>query len=183
MRLFVAVDLDENLRARVDPLLSRLSALQGVKAVERENLHTTLIFLGEVEESKVKEIISALSSVRFTPFEISLKGVGKFPERGDARVVWIGIEDNGKLVELAEKVYIELKKLGFKRDKDFVAHVTVARVKRRNKEIEKVVKEFENADFGKMIVGNFKLKQSILKPSGPVYRDVEVFGCDERGSE
>ncbi|MFN3383965.1 MAG: RNA 2',3'-cyclic phosphodiesterase [Archaeoglobaceae archaeon] len=183
MRLFVAVDVDENSKTRIDPLISRLSTLQGVKAVERENLHTTLIFLGEVEESKVKEIRSALSGVRFTPFEISLKGVGKFPEKGDARVVWIGIEDNGKLVELAEKVYSELKKLGFKRDKEFVAHITVARVKRRNKDVEKVVKEFENADFGKMIVENFKLKQSILKSSGPVYRDVEVFGCDKRDSK
>ncbi|MEM0202357.1 MAG: RNA 2',3'-cyclic phosphodiesterase [Archaeoglobaceae archaeon] len=183
MRLFVAVDVDEALKPRIDPLLSKLSALQGVKAVERENLHTTLIFLGEVEESRVKEISSALSNVRFKPFEISLVGVGKFPERGDARVVWIGIEDKGKLVELAEGVYAELKKLGFKRDKEFVAHITVARVKRRNKEVDRVVKEFENSEFGKMVVGDFKLKQSILKPSGPVYRDVEVFRCDEGDPE
>lgn len=178
MRLFVAVDIDEAIKARIDPLLSKLSALQGVKAVEKENLHTTLIFLGEVEDSKVKEISSALSKVRFKPFEVDLKGVGKFPERGDARVVWIGIEDNGNLVELAENVYRELKKLGFKRDKEFVAHVTVARVKRRNKDVEKVVREFESSDFGKMTVRDFRLKQSILKPSGPVYKDVEVFRCD-----
>mgnify|MGYP001772558250 CR=1 FL=1 len=178
MRLFVAVDVDEAIKSRIDPLLSKLSALQGVKAVERENLHTTLIFLGEVEEGRVKDITSALSSIRFKPFEISLAGVGKFPERGEARVVWIGIVENGELSELAEKVYSELRKLGFKRDKDFIAHVTVARVKRRNKEVEKIIKEFEKAEFGKMLVKEFKLKQSILKPSGPVYRDVEVFGCD-----
>lgn len=178
MRLFVAVDLDEDLKAKIAPLISKLSVLQGVKVVERENLHTTLFFLGEVEEGKLWHIRSALSNVRFKPFEISLVGVGKFPEKGDARVVWVGIVENGELVELAEKVYVELKKLGFKRDKDFVAHVTVARVKRRNKEVEKIVKEFENAEFGKMIVKEFKLKQSILKPSGPVYRDVEVFRCD-----
>lgn len=183
MRLFVAVDVEEMLKERIDPVLLKLSVLQGVKIVERENLHTTLFFLGEVSESEVKNVILALSKVRFAPFEVNLRRVGKFPEKGDARVVWIGIEDGGNLTKLAEKVYEELKKLGFKRDKDFVAHVTVARVKRRNKEVEKIVKEFENADFGKMVVENFKLKQSILKPSGPVYRNVEVFRCcNERNS-
>lgn len=184
MRLFVAVDVDEALKNRIDPLISKLSELQGVKTVERENLHTTLIFLGEVEENRLAEIKSALFRVKFNSFEIDIKKVGKFPKRGDARVVWIGIEDNGKLTELAENVYKELKKLGFQRDKEFVAHITVARVKRKNKEVDKIVKEFQNAEFGRMVVKDFRLKQSILKPTGPLYRDVEVFrGGDDRSSE
>ncbi|TDA29039.1 MAG: RNA 2',3'-cyclic phosphodiesterase [Archaeoglobi archaeon] len=175
MRLFVAVDIDEEVKKNIEPLLLKLSKLQGVKPVERENLHVTLMFLGEVDESRLDEIGSALSKVRFSPFRISLKGVGKFPERGDARVVWIGIEKEDDIRELAEKVYSELKRLGFRRDKEFVAHLTVARVKRKNREIEGVIKEFEENDFGEMLVRNFKLKQSILKPTGPVYKDVRIF--------
>ncbi|MEM4524411.1 MAG: 2'-5' RNA ligase family protein, partial [Archaeoglobaceae archaeon] len=59
--------------------------------------------------------------------------------------------------------------------KDFVAHVTVARVKKRNKEIDSVIREFEDKDFGEMLVKDFRLKQSILKPTGPIYKDVHVF--------
>uniref|UniRef100_A0A7J2TIA4 RNA 2',3'-cyclic phosphodiesterase n=1 Tax=Archaeoglobus fulgidus TaxID=2234 RepID=A0A7J2TIA4_ARCFL len=175
MRLFVAVDVDEEVRKKIDPLLLRLSKIQGLKAVERENLHVTLMFLGEVNELRVGEIKSALERVKFSPFKINLKGVGKFPERGDARVIWIGVERDEELRELAEKVYSELKKLGFKRDKDFVAHLTVARLKKRNREVEKVIEEFRNVEFGEMLVKDFRLKQSILKPTGPIYKDVHVF--------
>ncbi|MEM0351074.1 MAG: RNA 2',3'-cyclic phosphodiesterase [Archaeoglobaceae archaeon] len=175
MRLFVAVDMDEGVKKNLEPLLSRLSAIQGLKVVEKENLHITLMFLGEVEESRIEKLKEALTRVKFSPFKIHLKKVGRFPEKGDVRVIWVGIENEDEIRELAEKVYSELKKLGFKRDKDFVAHVTVARVKKRNKEIDSVIREFEDKDFGEMLVKDFRLKQSILKPTGPIYKDVHVF--------
>ncbi|MDW7990019.1 MAG: RNA 2',3'-cyclic phosphodiesterase [Archaeoglobaceae archaeon] len=175
MRLFIAVDVDEEIKKKIDPLLLELSKIQGLKVVKRENLHTTLMFLGEVEDIKLEELKATLSKISFNPFKISLRRVGKFPEKGDTRVIWIGIEDSGNLRELAEKIYLELKKLSFKRDKEFVAHITVARVKRRNKEVEKILKEYGDIYFGDMLVKNFKLKQSILKTAGPVYIDVGVF--------
>jgi len=177
MRLFVAVDMDEKIRENFSPLLSRLSQLRGLKAVEKENLHTTLMFLGEVPESKLKDIETALSKVEFEPFRIKLRGLGKFPKKGEPRVLWVAI-DEGKeeMIRLAESVYLALKKLGFERDKDFEAHITVARVKRKIPELEKVLEDFREENFGEMLVKDFRLKQSILKPSGPVYKDIFVFG-------
>lgn len=177
MRLFVAVDMDEKIKENLSTLLRELSHLKGLKAVEKENLHTTLMFLGEVPDAKLGDIQNALSRVEFESFKISLKGIGRFPNRGDPRVIWIAIaEGRDKMVRLADSVYSELRKLGFERDKAFEAHITVARVKRKIPELNKIMEDFKNADFGEMTVRDFKLKQSILKPSGPLYKDVCIFG-------
>lgn len=176
MRLFVAVDLDEKIRDSIYKVAERLSKLSGLKLVEKENLHITLMFLGEVSEAKVDLIKEKLSEIKFDPFEISFKGIGFFPPKGNPRVVWIGIENGeDKLKYLANEVSEKLKKLGFKRDKEFSAHVTIARVKRRVSGLKELLSEFENEVFGSMVVDKFKLKRSILKHTGPIYTDIEVF--------
>ncbi|MCS7144357.1 MAG: RNA 2',3'-cyclic phosphodiesterase [Archaeoglobaceae archaeon] len=177
MRLFVAVDMDEKIKENLLPLLEKLSKFKGLKTVERENLHATLMFLGEVPDAKLTEIQTALSKIEFKNFRISLNGVEKFPKKGDPRVVWVAIEEGrDKMIQLAESVYFALKKLGFERDKAFEAHVTVARIKRKIPELDNTLGEFRNVNFGEMDVKDFRLKQSTLKPSGPVYKDVYVFG-------
>ncbi len=175
MRLFVAVDISDELRERIAPVLSQAAKIPGLKAVERENLHITLLFLGEVAERRVAAIEEELSKVAFEPFTIRLRGVGAFPSPASPRVVWVGVDDAGELRKLADDVYAKLRKLGFKRDKEFSAHVTVARVKRRNEDVKRLIESFANEDFGEMVVESFSLKRSILRPQGPIYKDVAVF--------
>jgi 2'-5' RNA ligase len=176
MRLFVAVDLDEKIREKISKVCERVSSFQGIKPVEKENLHITLMFLGEVNEARVEKIREMLSSIEFDPFKIGFRGIGFFPKKGAARVVWVGIsEGEVELRNLANEVASKLRKLGFKRDKEFTAHTTVARIKKKVDNLREALIDFENYDFGSMIVESFKLKQSILRPSGPIYRDVEIF--------
>lgn len=176
MRLFVAVDVDESIRESVKPVLDELSALSGVKAVEPENLHITLLFLGEVEESRVGEIEESLSKIEFEPFNLAFQSMGAFPNPKSPKVVWIEVKEDGKLKILANEVYKSLKRLGFQRDKEFSAHLTVARVKRRNPKVVDLIRQYSSDNFGEMVLKNFKLKQSILTPKGPIYKDLRVFG-------
>ncbi len=175
MRLFIAVDVDDSIREKIKPLLSELSRINGVKAVEPENLHITLLFLGEVGESRVSQIEERLSEVKFEPFKISFEGVGAFPNVNSPRVVWIGVRESGELTNLANDVYEKLKKLGFRRDKEFKAHLTIGRVKRKNPEVSDVIRKHSSESFGEMEVKSFSLKQSILTPKGPIYKDLRVF--------
>ncbi len=177
MRLFVAVDLDDSVRENVSRFSSKLAGLSGIKAVEKENLHITLQFLGEVDERRVELIKDELSKIKFEPFKIKLARVGGFPSAASPRVVWVDVvEGKEELTKLANEVSSRLKRLGFRRDKDFVAHVTVARVKRKNPMLKDVVSEFAKEEFGEMVVDKIKLKQSILRRQGPIYKDVGVFG-------
>lgn len=176
MRLFVAVDLSEDVRERIEKVLKVFKDFKGVKPVEKENLHITLMFLGEVPDRRVEVVRESLKGIRFEPFKIRLKGLGNF----NYRVFWVGVvEGNDYLSILAKEVENSLKRIGFKRDKDFVAHATVARVKRLNPDdrtrLEKSLESFKDFEFGEMVVDSFKLKKSTLTPKGPIYEDLEVY--------
>ncbi len=181
MRLFVAVDIDEELRQKFVPLLKLLSSFKGIKAVEPENLHITIKFLGEVNESNAERIKRELEKIEFSPFEIEFSGIGFFPNPNYMRVVWVGAKSEG-IYRLADEVEKRMKNIGFKKDKDFKAHLTVGRIKRIDQAGKtRLLGELEeyNRDFGSMIVKNFKLKKSTLTPQGPIYQDVAVYGEEE----
>lgn len=82
MRLFIAVDLSEELREKIAPILKTISELNGVKAVERENLHITLKFLGEVREERLPAIVEALKKSNSSRSRSTSKVSGFFPTIG-----------------------------------------------------------------------------------------------------
>lgn len=105
MRVFVAIRLPETVSRSVGELVSALRAdLPAARWVRPENLHLTLAFLGEVEEGVVGGLTRALrSGCRAVPaFEAQLGSAGTFPERGRARVAWIGLGPESAL-ERAER--------------------------------------------------------------------------------
>ena len=179
MRLFIAIDVSEQVRKSLKPVLSALSRYKGVKAVEPENVHVTLQFLGEVPEARVGVISDRLERVAgdFEPFSVRLGKLGFFPNQQKLRVVWVGVESAGEsLKSLANAVRGEMKKLGYRDDKDFVAHMTLARVKKITpQDKRRLLEELGSLDFeGEWVVKDFKLKQSRLTPKGPIYSDVSV---------
>ncbi|AIY90223.1 RNA 2',3'-cyclic phosphodiesterase [Geoglobus acetivorans] len=178
MRLFVAIDISEDIRKELLPLLSLLSNYRGIKPVEPENLHITLKFLGEVNDAKAELIRERLRQIQFEPFEIRFGGIGFFPNSNYIRVIWVGVE-GAEIYGLAKNVEDSMKRLGFRKDKDFRAHLTVGRVKRIGpQDRAKLLKELEaySREYGEMVVDKFSLKKSTLTPRGPIYEDVEVFG-------
>ncbi|RUM34388.1 MAG: RNA 2',3'-cyclic phosphodiesterase [Archaeoglobus sp.] len=181
MRLFIAVDVDDNIRENLKPVLKTLVNYRGVKTVEPENIHITIQFLGEVPESKVSAITDKLSNVaeKFEPFTAKLEGIGFFPNRGKIRVVWAGIISD-EIVRLAKAVRKEMMKLGFREDKEFIAHATLARIKKISpSDRDRILKELDSFDVGgEWVIRDFKLKQSRLTPRGPIYTDVSVHRFD-----
>lgn len=145
------------------------------KFVEPYNLHFTIKFLGEINHQLVEKIKALLTPVfnDFEPFEIFLKGLGVFPNKNFIRVIWIGVENKEKFVSLAKKVDNKLSELGFEKEKDYVPHLTIARVKRKpDKDFIKLINELENIEIGKIIVNNVVLYESKLYPTGPVYKEL-----------
>ncbi len=180
MRLFVAVDLSDDIRDKLYSVIRRIEGFRGIKTVERENIHITLMFLGDVKDRNVEIVRERLREVEMRRFKIRLRGIGFFPSRDNIRVIWAGVEDGkDELKMLADKIERNLKKLGFKRDKEFVAHATIARAKRldlgNRLKILRILEEFSDKEFGIMDVEDFRLKKSTLTPKGPIYEDLEVY--------
>jgi len=174
MRIFVAVEISNN------DVLDSIKKIQNeinivAKPVNLENLHFTLQFLGEITDEISKKIIDALNTIEFSSFKINLKGVGAFPKPKFARVIWIGVDENGgnMLIQLAKKVEKVLKPLGFSPDKPFKPHITIFRIKKKVGDITKELDDQKMADFGIQEITSFKLKKSELTSTGPIYSDLE----------
>lgn len=98
--------------------------------VRSENLHLTFAFLGEVEEAVLPRLSRNLREKleQGRGFSGRFSGVGAFPPAGKVRVVWIGLEPEAKLEQLAALVRAALSAAEAPFDeKAFRAHVTLAR--------------------------------------------------------
>ena len=175
IRSFVSVDLeDEKILTQVESIVASLSSLGGdLKPVERENIHLTLKFLGNVSPTKLEEVKSAIAKVTFPSFSLEIKGAGAFPNLKRMNVIWVGVGEGWSEVELIfEQTEKLLHQLGFSREtRAFSPHITVARVKsgRKRDEIAAFLGHLADESFGTFPVEKVRLKQSILSPSGPKY--------------
>ncbi len=148
-----------------------------VKLVEPHNIHITLKFLGDTEEKQIDEIHKSIQNAvqHSTPFPITLKGTGVFPNENYLKVVWIGIIDNGIISGIARCIDEQLCNLGFQREKrGFSPHLTIGRVKTaRNKhQLLQTIQSFRETEFSSENVRSILLKKSDLTPNGPVYTTV-----------
>jgi len=175
MRTFVAVEIQNN------EVLDHIAKLQldlkiKAKPVSKENMHFTLLFLGEIAEEIAPKIIEALKSITFSPIQISFGGVGAFPNSRFPRVIWIGVDETAgqNLVKLAKQVEEKLASLGFKSDKPFKPHLTIFRIKNNIGDISKELDKLKTIQLGRDTITELKFKKSILTPSGPIYTDLQV---------
>jgi 2'-5' RNA ligase len=173
VRAFVALELSDEIRHRLSEaqgLLKRCSAR--MTWVDPKNIHITIKFLGEVSDTKMSDVKTALSSVVFKPFSIS---TGTMTVNNPRRpfTVWCEIEDGGRGSDLQHQVEEVLFSLGFLREKrKFTPHATVARVKRFDPTLMEALKSLRDRTYGVCIVSGLKLKKSTLAPQGPVYEDL-----------
>ena len=133
LRLFLAVDVPEDrlaaLAARTESLRQRSD---GARWTPVESQHVTLKFLGSTPGERVGPLLEAMRamSARHAPFELRLSGLGTFPERGRARVLWAGFDDPAPLRALAGDLDAALIPLGHEPEgRPFSAHLTLARFK------------------------------------------------------
>lgn len=136
----------------------------GIKFVESENLHLTLKFLGEIDPALVDDIHSIMKKIPFSPFIISLQGVGTFPP-SRPRVIWIGItEGQDELSSIISFLNKNLKNLGFKPEtRTESAHLTIGRVKfvTEKKSLINLLQKWKDHPFGKINVTSIQLKKSL----------------------
>ena len=175
IRSFISIDLDDpQLQSKVESLTSSLLNLGAdLKPVEKENVHITIKFLGSVERAKLEQVKTVLAQVRFQQFPVEVRGAGAFPNMNKINVIWIGLGQGWTSVEqIYEQTERLLSELGFVRDsRGFSPHVTIARVKssRRRDEVSKFLSGLSDENFGVFQVKTLRLKQSMLRPSGPTY--------------
>src|SRR5438105_2244945 len=136
LRTFIAVDLGEAIRDRCVALQETLArAAGGVKWVGPDNLHVTLLFLGEVVDRDVPALCEVVADccAAQEAFTLEVMGLGSFGPPRRPRTVWVGVgAGKAELVALHEALEAALLKLGRYRreDRQYAPHITLGRVKK-----------------------------------------------------
>ena len=168
-RTFISIDLPEQVKKEIKKIQDLLPEFNG-KKTEIENLHLTLKFLGEIGDKKLGQVKEKLKDIQNKGFEAEIDNVGVFSENF-IRIVWIHLKG---AEELQKKIDSALEGF-FERERRFMSHITIARVKGVKGKREDFLKNVKEIKIGKIRfkVGDFTLKKSELFPEGPKY---EVLG-------
>ena len=185
MRLFVAVDLPENVKLILDAARAPLrTALPWARWVGKPAFHVTLAFLGEVEANLLPTLGIALRKglEQEGGFRARFAGIGTFPPAGRVRTVWVGLEPAARFARLAERVQDALATIGIAfDDKPFRSHVTLARcdppwpAKSRAELAALAAACDEPLSAASLVCDRVTLFSSVLERAGPTYRaEVEI---------
>jgi 2'-5' RNA ligase len=135
-RLFIAVDISNDIRAAVEMYINKLAGrFREIPAKwERpEKLHLTLKFLGTAKVNVVDDLTDLIrrNAELTKPFDIEIAGTGAFPSNKNPRVLWLGVrEPLGRMKDLAERIDQDCVQLGFdKETRSFKPHLTIARIR------------------------------------------------------
>jgi 2'-5' RNA ligase len=176
IRTFIALDVGDEIRRRSAQLIDQLrSDDDDIKWVLRDNLHITLNFLGDVNDSEVHDVCRVVSRVatELPLFEMECVGVGAFPHVGNPRTIWIGVEQGNQAVcRLQHHLAVALTDLGFPHEhRRYKPHLTLGRSRRGGRTRHLTSRLVELADFqaGRCIVEEVVVYSSILEPTGPLY--------------
>lgn len=186
MRTFIAIDIlgVEKIVHYQNMILKQSESDKfSMRPIAKGNLHLTLKFLGEINDSEIKKITENLSNLKFEPFEIRFTNAGCFPNLSNPRVIWLGLDKQStdKLNILYDTITKLLDGINEFENKsqnnlsnkktDFVPHLTIFRPKHQFNTLKffnpslLYVSHIEE-------VRHVKLKKSVLTPQGSIYSDL-----------
>jgi 2'-5' RNA ligase len=180
VRLFVALDLNDAVRAAIAKFCETLQAeFPSARWARIEGIHVTLKFIGEVPEESIERIEGALSVVHSDmSIGMNFRGAGFFPDERRPRVFWIGIDAAPNLAEMVAQIETQLEPLGVAREsREFRPHLTLARIS-ESRGIEKLrdaLRRYGSVQFGSVRTTEMHLYRSELGRGGAKYTRLKSF--------
>ena len=177
MRTFISIEIPEKIKEQIVKIQNELPEFDG-KKTEFENLHLTLKFLGEIDDGKAEIIKQKLREIKLKKFETEINFIGIFDNRksGEQKIIiWLNMTNCDKLQKEIDEKLSGI----FKKEKRFMGHLTIARVK-KIKDKKKFLEELKKIKIPKMkfLVENFFLKKSVLTEEKPLYETIEKFNLE-----
>jgi 2'-5' RNA ligase len=177
-RIFFAIDLPEDIKISLEGFISKIKPeLPEVRWVDPYNTHLTIRFVGNYQMEEIPRMIDVVKRDMkdLKSNNIFLEGLGAFPNVDRARVLWVGIKDDNKILQnMRLSLDKSLEKLGVGYEgKQFKPHLTLGRVKKGVKvpsnKIRDIFEEYKTISFKNISVDSLILFRSLLKPDGPEY--------------
>lgn len=177
LRTFIAIDPGKAARERLIALQENLARTGAeVSWVEPENLHLTMLFLGNVDEREVPDICRIVARVakEMPAFALGLSGTGCFPNARRPRVLWAGVgAGRDGLIDLHDGLEAALLEHGCYRreERDFTPHVTLGRVKGDpiGEGLSQAMLKYADWQASEAMCREVQVMNSELQSSGPRY--------------
>lgn len=167
MRCFISLDLPEDVKDYLASVQREFREINGANIVQKENLHVTLAFLGEVDEGSLAGILEKAERIAadFRSFECALARLQIVPARMP-RIVWVSLDCKSRLNEIHSALCAAL----LPGRQEFSSHITLARIKNAAaaKQILQKAKGI-NISPKKFCARHISIMKSVLAPSGPEY--------------
>jgi 2'-5' RNA ligase len=186
IRAFIAVKIAPATIHKIADAAGKLKAsITDVRWVNPDNIHLTLKFLGDIDESQIEPIEHALARnlKGFSRFAISAKGLGVFPGPRRPRILWVGL-DQPRLVQLARTVEAAVVPLGFPPEqRGFQPHLTIGRFRQFDgsaKELSEQLEHWKSYHFGVSEVDEVTLFRSVLNPGSAHHDPLKVIALADR---
>jgi RNA 2',3'-cyclic 3'-phosphodiesterase len=154
--------------------LQKLLYHERITWVGISNIHLTLKFFGETDESRIHPIVAALNSGSSTvgQFRLCFNKTGIFGSSYNPKVIWLGAEEQPALYKMTNQIKVELEKIGYKDDRqNFVPHLTLGRVRSVNDKqlFQDVMDDYRSAFQVEQLITSVHLYESVLRKRGPLY--------------
>jgi len=172
MRCFIAIDLPDEIKSKLfhdfDNFKKRRLFLG--KNTEKNNLHLTLKFLGDLTEEEIEKTENVLRKIKFPKFSCSLGKSGFFGHESRINVIWIALLSE-KLIELEKEITNVLGN-----PEKFAPHITLSRIRKvfNKKKLAEAIQNFNFKNSG-FEVKEFLLMKSELTKDGPKHKVLEKF--------
>ncbi len=185
IRTFIAVELDAAVQrglSQVQDSLRRELQSSAIRWVNPGGIHLTLKFLGNVPAAQMSQVEAALreACAGFSPFDLTVAGLGCFPNLNRPNVIWVGIQGEMEtLRRVRDAVERTVSPLGYPTEgRDFKAHLTLGRVKDASpaeaRRIGEAVRRAQVNTLGSLHVAAVHLMRSDLSPQGARYTPLAV---------
>jgi len=151
-----------------------------VKWVEEQNLHITILFLGDTDENDIEIICDELSLRlrEFNSFLLKLTGTGVFKNIYNPKALWLGTKESVNLKELYEFIVNVIASKGFEiQKKNFKPHITIGRTKliKNISNFRKLIESFKEKEIDQIKISEVYYYESILTSKGPWYNVIRKF--------
>lgn len=183
-RTFIAFDIEpsDTLKEVFETIRKNLHS-ERIRWADTDQLHITLKFLGDTEESLIPSINNALSGLvkKYDPFNVRLKGIGVFRNIHNPQVLWMGCHVEDQTVRLKQELESLMKQLGYEEEKRaFSPHLTLGRIKflRDNRHLSGILSTYRDNVFQEITVTELKYYESKLTSSGSIYTPIKTFRVD-----
>lgn len=180
IRAFLAIDLPESYRAGLSAVQDYLKKSGAdVRWTNVANIHLTLKFFGDIEESQVETLAGAATPITgaIPAFTLGVQGLGTFPGPKSPRVIWLGLSGQTNiLAHLVDNLEQAFAPLGFPPEKrKFTPHLTLGRVRssQGREALSRALQTVTLPDFAEIQVQNLVLYRSTLRSQGALYTPLQ----------